>query len=238
MTAAGWQALAEAPLWWLALTTLVYLAMFTLYRRSRLHPLLIPVMTSVLVVLAVLALTGTPYADYARGTAPLTLMIGPATVLLAVPLYHQWPRLRAIWRPVALALLVGCTTAIVSAVGIAWALGGSWETLASLAPKSATMPIAMPVAERAGGLVPLAAVAVAITGIFGTMVSQPLLRWLRVEHDPVVRGVAVGLTAHAIGMVRELQGSPVAGAFAALAMGLSGLLTSVLVPLLLALVQR
>ncbi|HVR55195.1 MAG TPA: LrgB family protein [Pseudorhodoferax sp.] len=231
-----WSALAAAPLWWLGLTVLVYLAMLALYRRSGAHPTLIPVLTSVLVLVGLLVATGTPYADYARGTQPLTLLIGPATVLLAVPLFHQWPRVRAIWRPLALALLVGSATAIVSAVGIAWALGGSWETLASLAPKSATMPIAMPVAEHMGGVAALTAVAVAITGIVGTMVSQPLLRWLRVDGDPVVRGVALGLTAHAIGMARELQLHPVAGAFAALAMGLNGILTSLLVPWLLRLV--
>lgn len=231
-----WSALAASPLWWLGLTVLVYLAMLALYRRSGAHPTLIPVLTSVLVLVGLLVATGTPYADYARGTRPLTLAIGPATVLLAVPLYHQWPRVRAIWRPLAVALLVGSATAIASAVGIAWALGGSWETLASLAPKSATMPIAMPVAEHMGGVAALTAVAVAITGIVGTMVSQPLLRWLRADGDPVVRGVALGLTAHAIGMARELQLHPVAGAFAALAMGLNGVLTSLLVPWLLRLV--
>lgn len=231
-----WSALAAAPLWWLGLTVLVYLAMLALYRRSGAHPTLIPVLTSVLVLVGLLVATGTPYADFARGTQPLTLLIGPATVLLAVPLFHQWPRVRAIWKPLAVALLVGSATAIVSAVGIAWALGGSWETLASLAPKSATMPIAMPVAEHMGGVAALTAVAVAITGIVGTMVSQPLLRWMRVDGDPVVRGVALGLTAHAIGMARELQLHPVAGAFAALAMGLNGILTSLLVPWLLRIV--
>ena len=231
-----WSALAAAPLWWLGLTVLVYLAMLALYRRSGAHPTLIPVLTSVLVLVGLLVATGTPYADFARGTQPLTLLIGPATVLLAVPLFHQWPRVRAIWKPLAVALLVGSATAIVSAVGIAWALGGSWETLASLAPKSATMPIAMPVAEHMGGVAALTAVAVAITGIVGTMVSQPLLRWLRVDGDPVVRGVALGLTAHAIGMARDLQLHPVAGAFAALAMGLNGILTSLLVPWLLRIV--
>lgn len=229
----AWTALAASPAWWLGLTVLVYAATLALYRRSRAHPALLPVLTGTACIVALLLATGTPYADYARGTAPLSLLVGPATILLAVPLVHQWPRLRALWRPLALALFVGCATAVVSAVGIAWALGGSWETLASLAPKSATMPIAMPVAERAGGLAALAAVAVAITGIVGAMVAQPLLRLLRVDADPVVRGFAVGLTAHAIGLARELQISPVAGAFAALGMGLNGLLTSILVPLVL-----
>lgn len=228
------QALASSSVAWLALTFAAYLGALALYRRCGSHPLLLPVLTGTAVVVAVLMASGTDYARYAEGVRPLSLLIGPATVALAVPLMRQWGRLRAIWLPLLIALFVGGSVAIVSAVGIAWALGGSWQTLASLAPKSATMPMAMPVAERMGGLASLAAVAVAITGIVGAIAAGPVMRLLRV-HDPVVRGFASGLAAHAIGMAREMQISPTAGAFAALAMGLNGILTTVLVPLILAL---
>jgi putative effector of murein hydrolase len=163
----------------------------------------------------------------------LSFLIGPATVALAVPLFAQRERIRQLWRPIGVALLVGGTVAIVSALLIAWALGGTRETLMALAPKSATMPIALPVAERMGGPASLAAVAVAITGIAGAVLAAPLMRLLRV-HDPAVRGFAIGLTAHAIGTARELQVHPTAGAFAALAMSLNGVATAVLVPLCVA----
>lgn len=228
------QTLAASSVLWLTLTFCVYLAALALYRRAGANPLLLPVLTGTAVVVALLLASGTDYTTYAEGVRPLSLLIGPATVALAVPLVRQWSRLRALWLPLLLALLVGGSVAIVSAVGIAWALGGSWETLASLAPKSATMPVAMPVAERAGGLASLTAVAVAITGIVGAVAAPGVMRLLRVQ-DPVVRGFASGLTAHAIGLARELPTSPTAGAFAALAMGLNGIATTVLVPLILAL---
>ena len=56
--------------------------------------------------------------------------------------------------------------------------------------------------------------------------------------DPAVNGFALGLTAHAIGTARGLQVNPTAGAFAALAMGLNGVLTALLMPLCVALFQR
>jgi len=224
-------ALAGTPLPWLVLTLLAYLGALALYRRSGAHPLLIPVLTAVVFIVVALMATGTPYATYRDGVSLLSLLIGPATVALAVPLYGQRARIRQMWRPLGIALLVGSTVAIASALLIAWALGGTLETLMSLAPKSATMPIALPVAERMGGLPSLAAVAVAITGIAGTILAGPVLRLLRI-HDPAVRGFAVGLTAHAIGTARELQVHPTAGAFAALAMGLNGVATAVLVPVL------
>lgn len=228
--------LASTPLPWLVLTLLAYLGAVAIYRRSGAHPLLIPVFTAVVVIVAVLMATGTPYATYRDGVSLLSLLIGPATVALAVPLYGQRERIRQMWRPLGIALVVGSTAAIASALLIAWALGGSLETLMSLAPKSATMPIALPVAERMGGLASLAAVAVAITGIAGAILAGSLLRLLRI-HDPAVRGFAIGLTAHAIGTARELQVHPTAGAFAALAMGLNGVATALLVPLFVLCVQ-
>lgn len=227
---------AHSPLPWLVLTLVSYLGARWLYQRSGSNPLLIPVLTAVVVVVGVLLLTGTPYPVYFEGVQPLYFLIGPATVALAVPLYGQLDRIKQMWLPIGIALLVGSTAAIVSALGIAWALGGKLETLLSLAPKSASMPFALPVAERLGGLASLTAVAVAITGIAGTIMARPLLNLLRV-HDPAVRGFAVGLTAHAIGTAREIQDNQTAGAFAALAMGLNGIATAVLVPVLVQLMH-
>lgn len=227
---------AHSPLPWLVLTLVSYLGALRLYQRSGSHPLLIPVLTAVVVVVAVLLLTGTPYPVYFEGVQPLYFLIGPATVALAVPLYGQLGRIKEMWLPIGIALLVGSTAAIVSALGIAWALGGELETLLSLAPKSASMPFALPVAERLGGLASLAAVAVAITGIAGTIMARPVLNLMRI-HDPAVRGFAVGLTAHAIGTAREIQDNQTAGAFAALAMGLNGIATAVLVPVLVQLMH-
>ena len=187
-------------------------------------------------MVAVLLLTGTPYPVYFDHVQALYFLIGPATVALAVPLYGQLHSIRTMWRPLGAALLVGSSAAIVSAVLVAWALGGSLETILSLAPKSASMPFALPVAERLGGLASLAAVAVAITGILGAVVARPVLNALGIENH-AVRGFAVGLTAHAIGTARALQVSETAGAFSALAMGLNGIATAVLVPLFIALLQ-
>ena len=155
---------------------------------------------------------------------------------LAIPLYMQLERLKRMWLPLSVALLAGSLTAIASAVGIAWALGGTRETLLALAPKSATMPIAMAVAEQIGGLPSLAAVAVALTGVAGAVMARGLLNLFGIE-DPAVRGFAVGVSAHGIGTARAIQVNETAGAFSALAMGLNGVLTALLLPLLLKLWQ-
>lgn len=227
-----WVFLASSPLLWLTVTLLAYFGATWLYRRCGATPFLIPVMTAVILIIAVLLITDTPYPTYFEGAKFVHFLIGPATVALAIPLYSQWERLKRMWLPISVALLVGSATAILSGMGIAWALGASRETMLSLAPKSATMPIAMAVAEGIGGLPSLAAVAVAITGVGGAIVARGLLNLARIE-DPAVRGFAVGITAHAVGTARALQVNETAGAFSALAMGLNGIATAVLMPLIL-----
>ncbi|MDP1790209.1 MAG: LrgB family protein [Methylibium sp.] len=231
-----WVFLASSPLLWLTVTLLAYFGATWLYRRCGATPFLIPVMTATIVIIAVLLVTDTPYPTYFEGAKFVHFLIGPATVALAVPLYSQWERLKRMWLPISVALVVGSVTAILSGMGIAWALGGSHETVLSLAPRSATMPIAMAVAERIGGLPSLAAVGVAITGVGGAIVARGLLNLSRID-DPAVRGFAVGITAHAVGTARALQVNETAGAFSALAMGLNGIATALLMPLILKLLQ-
>jgi putative effector of murein hydrolase len=229
-----WAHMADSTLFWLCFTLLAYLLAVKVHQRAGGHPFLLPVLTAVIVVVAFLLATGTPYPVYARHTWFLQFLIGPATVALAIPLYGQLGRLKRMLVPVAAALLAGCFTAVASAVAIAWALGASFATQVSVAPKSATMPIAMEVAGLNGGVPSLTTIAVAITGMAGAIMAGILFRALSVK-DPVVQGFALGLSGHAIGVARAFQINETAGAFAALGMGLNGIATAVAVPLLFAL---
>lgn len=230
-TAAAYLPLSLIELGWLVFTILAYLVARWIYQRSGGQPFLIPVLTGVTIIVAALLLTGTDYPTYASSTRTLSFLIGPATVALAIPLYGQLHQLKRMWLPLTAALVVGGVTAILSSVVIALLLGGSLQTMVSLAPKSATMPIAIPASVAVGGIASLAAVACAITGISGVILARPLFR-LTKANDPISRGFAIGLTAHAIGTARAIQVDQQAGASAALAMGLNSLLTAGLMPFL------
>ncbi|MCX7892613.1 MAG: LrgB family protein [Burkholderiales bacterium] len=226
-----WVYLAATPLLWLTVTLVVYQGAYWLYRRAGFHPLANPVAISIGVLVVVLDVSGTPYAAYFDGAQFVHFLLGPATVALAIPLFAQLGKLRRAWLPVLGGLFVGSVTAIGSAVGIAWALGASPTTLVSLAPKSATTPIAMGVAEQLGGLPSLTAVLVVSTGIVGAVSAKYVLDALGIR-DHAVRGFAVGVAAHGIGTARAFQVSEEAGAFAGLGMGLNGVATAALFPLL------
>ena len=228
----AWVYLAASPLLGLTMTLLAYQGATWLHRRSGGHPLANPVLLAVAVLVALLALTGTSYQTYFDGAQFVHFLLGPATVALAIPLYAQFDRLRRMALPLLGALLVGSLTAALSAVAIGGLLGASEATQLSLAPKSVTTPIAMGIAERIGGLPSLTAILVIATGILGAMGASFIYRALKIEDD-AVRGFALGIASHGIGTARAFQESEQAGAFAALAMGLNGLMTALLLPVVM-----
>jgi len=228
-----WVYLAASPLIGLTATLIAYVFAFRIYERARFSPLANPVMISVAILVTVLTVTGTPYKTYFDGAQFVHFLLGPATVALAVPLYTQLPKLRSHVLPLLAGLLAGSVAAVVSAVGIAYLIGASPEVVRSLAPKSVTIPIAMGVSEKIGGLPSLTAVLVMATGIIGAVSATGLLNLLRVR-DYTVRGFATGVAAHGIGTARAFQVSQEAGAFSALGMGLNGVLTAILVPVMAA----
>lgn len=229
----AWQALTHHPLFGIGITLGAYQLAMAAYERTR-WVFLQPVLVSMLTVIGILLLCGLSFAEYRNSVAALTLLLGPATVALAVPLYLNLRRIRQLFWPIVLTLLLAGTAATVLGAGLAWLFGAEHLMLMSMAPKSVTSPIAMLVADQIGGIAALAAVFVMITGVIGAIVGPSILRLCRVHH-PAAQGMALGITAHAVGTARALQDSDESGAFAALAMSLMGVITAVLLPLAIAL---
>lgn len=224
-----WVYLSASPLFWLTMTLVAYQLAFQIYRRCGQRPIANPVLISIVLLVSLLTATGTPYHQYFEGAQFVHFLLGPATVALAIPLYGQFRKLVAMAGPLAIALVGGSLTAMLSAVFVGHWFGGTLPTLLSLAPKSVTTPIAMGIAEKIGGHPSLAAVMVIVTGILGAMVAQTLYRWLNIRDDAVA-GFSLGVAAHGIGTARAFQINETMGAFAALGMGLNGLLTAVALP--------
>jgi predicted murein hydrolase (TIGR00659 family) len=227
-----WSYLASQPLLWLTATLFAYWAGDTIFRAARRNPVANPVLIAVSLLAVVLAVTGTPYQSYFEGAQFVHFMLGPATVCLALPLQGNLKAIRKAIVPIAAALLAGSFTAIVSALAIARALGADASLLASLAPKSATAPVAIGVSEALGGQPTLTAVLVILTGMIGAICVTPMLNALGLR-DWRARGFATGVAAHGIGTARAFQMHDTAGAFASIGMGLNAVLTAFLAPLVL-----
>lgn len=227
-----WVYLSASPLLWLTATLLAYQFAYTVYARAKFNPLVNPVAIAVALLVLILVGTGTRYPTYFEGAQFVHFLLGPATVALAIPLYQQLEKLRRNWFALIVSALVGGAAAIATAMGVAWALGASPATVLSLAPKAVTMPIAMGVSEKIGGLPSLTAVLVMLTGILGASTARWIFNLMKID-DHGVRGFALGVTSHGIGTARAFQVSEEMGAFSGLAMGLSGVLTALLLPFVL-----
>jgi len=224
------QHILHLPITWLLATLLAYRVALLVHRRAGNSAWLHPVAVATLLLVSLLLLTDVDYATYFEGGAYIHILLGPATVALAVPLYHQLARLKRDWLALLGGALIGSLAAIAIAMTSAAVLGASEATVISMAVKSVTMPIAIGLTEKLGGVVSLTSALVMLTGILGGALTQPLLALMRIR-DVHIAGFTLGVVAHGIGTARAIQGGQEMGAFAGLAMGLAGLMTAILLPL-------
>lgn len=233
-----WSYLGAHPLSGIAATLAAYAAAHKLWDWLGRPSLLNPVLVAIAGLAAALSLTGVSYEAYFEGAQFIHVMLGPATVALALPLYMAARRIREAAGAVLGALIFGALLSAGAAVALAATLGASGTTLASLIPKAVTTPVAMGVAEQIGGLPSLAAVFVLLSGLVGGLLGPWLLRTTGraapALNDERAAGFAIGLAAHGIGVSRALERSHTSGAFASLAMALNALATALLAPLLAA----
>ncbi len=226
-----WAYLQTQPLLGLTATVCTWEFACLLDARAGHKAITNPTVLSITILAAALLITGTPYTAYFTGAQYVHFLLGPATVALAIPMYANLEAIRRDFVAIIVSLTAGSIIAASSAMLIARALGASHQVIISLGPKSVTTPIAMGIAQNLGGQPSLTAVFVMITGMFGTIVCTGVLRLVRVR-DWRAQGLAAGTAAHGLATARMLRLNETAGAFGGLAIGLNGIITSLVVPLL------
>ena len=222
--------LIATPFFAVALTIAAYLMGLAIFRWLRQPTWLPAVLIAALLLASFLLISGLDYSTYQNGANWLSVLLGPATVALGMPLYQQLPRIRELWRPLVVCLPVCASLAVVYALGIAWLMGASDLVLASLAAKSVTAPIAIGITEQFGGSIALLLGGLLITGVMSIAFVSLIARFMGITDERLI-GFALGLNGHAIGTVRAFEIGPTAGAFASLGMSLTGIFTALLLPL-------
>jgi putative effector of murein hydrolase len=214
---------------WVAVTVACYWIGLGLRRATRNHALANPALIAMILVGVLLPATGTSYAVYFRATRPLTFLLAPATVALGLPLARNVLHVRNSLRGVALGLLGGCLTSMLSGVFLVRLLGGGKEVAMSMLPKAATTPIAMSVAGEIGGQPALSASLAIVGGIVAAVTLRAVLGKVGVAHGHAV-GLAAGTAGSAIGAAQAATLGEGPAAFAAIGIGMNGLLTALLAP--------
>ena len=198
--------------------------------------LLNPILLTIAALIVFLKLTGVSYEAYSEGGRLIEFWLKPAVVALGVPLYLQLEMIRKQLLPILLSQLAGCIVGVVSVVLIAKAMGASEEIIYSLAPKSVTTPIAMEVTKSLGGIPSLTAAVVVCVGLVGGIVGMKAMKATHIG-SPMAQGLSLGTAAHAVGTSTAMDISRKYGAFASLGLTLNGILTALLTPSILRLLD-
>ncbi|GAA5616264.1 MULTISPECIES: LrgB family protein [Brucella] len=219
-----------ATLFWSAATILLYLAAKRVYRRFPMWWLTPLVVTPLLLIALVIGLNQN-YRGYFGATHWLVALLGPATVAFAVPIYQQRATIRRYWPVLLAGVVVGSSSAMASAWGLAHLLGLNEAISLSLMPRSMSTPFAMTVSGDIGGTPDLTAIFVVLTGVFGAALGEVMLNWLPIR-SALARGALFGMGAHGAGVAKAHQIGSEEGSIAGLVMVLVGLVNVLAAPLI------
>jgi predicted murein hydrolase (TIGR00659 family) len=210
-------------------TLVLYATSLPISKRYK-TPLLQPILVVSFVIIVLLLLFDIPYETYRIGGKWIELLMGPAVVALAIPLYRHFDMLKRLVVPVLVGVTVGAVAGVLSGVLLAKVFGFDREIILAIIPKSVTTPVAVSLVETFEGPVSLAAVLVIIAGVSGVLMSPLLFKLFKLNH-PIGRGIGMGSASHAIGTGASMGKDAMEGSFATIAMVLCAVIVSFIAPL-------
>lgn len=217
----------SSPLFGLLLTVAAYDIGWRIQKRWP-SPLLNPIITASALIVLVLTVWEIPYGTFNAGGGMISFFLGPLTVALGLPLYRQRDKILKYALPLALGITVGVFASAFSVLLFTGLFGFDRRLFLSLLPKSLTNPIAVAVSGSVGGDPSLTVAFVILSGITGVLAAPLLFALLRVRH-PIARGTGLGSASHALGTAKAFGYGETEGGISSVAMGVTGLLTTLLI---------
>ena len=225
-------AIINSPLFGIFLTLVAFEAGVFVSKKFK-YSFLNPLLIGNILIVGFLLITGISLESYNVGGDYISVMLSPATVVLAIPLYRQISKLRQFWKPILAGIFAGSLTSIACVILFSKLLGLSNTLMLSLLPKSVTIPMGSVISSQIGGIPSVTIIAITVTGITGAVAAPAVCRFCHIKHK-VAQGIAIGTASHALGTTRAMEMGEVQGTMSSLAIGIAGLFTAVVAPLLTA----
>lgn len=211
------------------ITIIIYYLSVQIKNKTKIS-LLNPLLLTTIIIVAILLICNIKYDTYNNGAKYISYFLTPTTVCLAIPLYKKVKILKKNIIAIISGILSGVVANAVVIVILVKIFGMSNEIGASLLPKSITAPIAIGVADELGGLSSITVFAVILSGIIGAVIAPTIFKILKIK-DEVSQGLACGTAAHGSGTTTALELGEVQGAISGLAISITGLITTVIAPI-------
>ena len=210
------------------LTICIYAFCFKLYQKTK-WTLLNPLLVSIVLLVGLCLWPVVDYTSYKKGTWILSYFLGPATVVLAVPMYRQLDAFKKYALPIVMGTLISVPTSLASVLILAKVTGLPTELMLSLTPKSITTPIGLSLSQAVGGIPAITVVSIVMTGILGAIISPLVIQLTHIKH-PVAQGIGIGSSSHVLGTTKAMEMGETIGAMSSLSIALTGILTYILLP--------
>lgn len=188
-----------------------------------------PLLVSIAIVIAFLLIFKIDVEIYNVGGNFINMFLGPATVVLAVPLYNQLENLKKYAVPIIVGIFFGSVIGVISIIISCLIFNLNEEIISSLLPKSVTTPIGIEISSQLGGIIPITVLAILITGIIGAVIAPIVCKVFKIKNKVAI-GVAIGTSSHALGTTKALEMGEVEGAMSSLSIGVAGIMTVFIAP--------
>ncbi len=224
----------NSPLFGITLSIASYLIFIKIQKKTKIN-LLNPLLLSGLFIILLLSIFNIDYEAYNEGGKVITMLITPATVSLALPLYKNLELIKKNMKLVLMSVLFGIIIHAIVIMILTLIIKPNIDIVKSLIPKSITTAIAIDLTDSLGGIKEITVASVLITGIIGAAISPLINKVLKVDNDKSI-GLALGASAHAVGTAKAASTNVVQGSFSSIALILTGLFTVVLAPIILSVI--
>ncbi|AWZ49043.1 hypothetical protein C3495_09565 [Clostridiaceae bacterium 14S0207] len=225
--------LIQSPIFGITVSLIAFELGCFLFKKTK-NPIFNPLLIGIAVVIGFLKVTNISFETYNIGGQYISFLLGPATVILAVPLYKKIALLKQYGLEIFLGISIGTSCGILSVILLSKLFGIDKSLMMSLVPKSITTPIGMEVSKGLGGNTSITVAAIIITGILGAIIGPMLCKICKIKNKVAI-GISLGTASHAMGTAKALELGETQGAMGGLAIAISGLLTVFLAPLIVSL---
>lgn len=183
-----------------------------------------PLLVAIALCIALLAVTGIKYEEYNNGAQHISILLTPATVCLAIPLYEQLQLLRKNYIAILIGIASGVLTSGFTIFLMSLLFNLNHTQYVTLFPKSITTAIGIGLSQELDGYIAITVAAIMITGLFGNIAGDMLCKILRIKNN-VAQGIAVGTASHVMGTSKAMEMGAVQGAMSSLSVAVAGCMT-------------
>lgn len=220
----------STPIFGIITSLIAFEFSYLLFKKTK-FPIFNPLLISIIMIIVFLSTFNIRFEDYNIGGKYISFFLGPATVILAVPLYKKIKLLKANAVPILLGITFGSTLGMIAVICLSKLFKLDKILYISLIPKSITTPIGVEVSKQLGGMPAVTVAAIIITGIIGAVIGPMVCKIFKIK-DRVAIGIAMGTASHAVGTSKAIELGETEGAMSGLAIGIAGLITVFLAPII------